>query len=61
MSNYEYNKKYARAHLEKLDRIEITLPKGQREIIKTYAAERGESVNRFITRLIDKEISGGGE
>lgn len=43
------------------DRIEIVVPKGQRETIKAYAAERGESVNAFINRLIEQEMKKGGE
>lgn len=56
MSSYEYNKKYAEAHRAKLERIEITVPKGRRAIIKEYAEQRGESVNEFINRLINEEI-----
>ena len=43
------------------DRIEIVVPKGQRDVIKAYAAERGESVNAFINRLIEQEMKKGGE
>lgn len=56
MSSYEYNKKYAEAHRAKLERIEITVPKGRRAIIKEYAEQRGESVNEFINRLMNEEI-----
>lgn len=34
------------------DRINLTLPKGQKEIIKAFAEARGESVNGFILRAI---------
>lgn len=61
MSTYEYNKKYADAHRAKLERIEITVPKGRRQAIKDHAAQRGESVNELINRLIDTEVEGGGE
>ena len=57
MSNYEYNKKYAEIHRQKLDQITLTMPKGQRETIKAYAEQRGESVNGFINRLINEEIN----
>jgi len=43
------------------DRIEIVVPKGQRDVIKAYAAEHGESVNAFINRLIEQEMKKGGE
>lgn len=38
------------------DRIEITVPKGQRGVFETYASARGESVNGFITRAIQDAI-----
>lgn len=37
---------------EKLDRINLTVPKGQKEQIKTHAEKQGESVNAFINRAI---------
>lgn len=39
-----------------LDRLSIALPKGQKELIKAHAADRGESVNAFIGRAIDETI-----
>ena len=38
------------------DRINVTLPKGRKEIIKAHAEGRGESVNGFINRAIDEAI-----
>jgi len=32
------------------DRINLTVPKGQKEIIQAHAAARGESVNAFLNR-----------
>ena len=46
--------KYVKANY---DRLELTLPKGQKEVIKSFAAERGESVNAFITRLIAEAMN----
>lgn len=37
---------------EKLDRINLTVPKGQKEIIQAHAQAHGESVNGFINRAI---------
>ncbi len=34
------------------DRIEIVVPKGDKEIIKAHAASNNESVNAFIGRAI---------
>lgn len=41
---------------ENYDRLEITLPKGQKEVIKAFAASNGESVNAFVSRLIAREM-----
>lgn len=38
------------------DRINLTVPKGRKEDIKTRAEERGESVNGYINRLIDEDL-----
>lgn len=38
------------------DRINLTVPKGQKERIKVGAAATGESVNGFINRLIENEL-----
>ena len=34
------------------DRINLTIPKGQKEVIKAHADSTGESVNAFILRAI---------
>lgn len=34
------------------DRVNLTLPKGQKDIIRAHAESRGESVNAFIQRAI---------
>ena len=41
---------------EKLDRINLTMPKGRKDAIKTHAEGQGESVNGFINRAIDETI-----
>lgn len=38
--------------LKAYDRINLTVPKGQKEEIQTHAAALGESVNGFIGRAI---------
>ena len=38
------------------DRIEIVVPKGQKEAIKTAAASVGESVNGFIGKAITERM-----
>ena len=41
---------------EKLDRINLTVPKGKKEIIQRLAADLGLSVNAFINQAIDEKI-----
>ena len=41
---------------EKLDRINLTVPKGRKEIIKAHAAAHGESVNGFFNRAINEAM-----
>lgn len=41
---------------EKLDRINLTVPKGKKEIIQKMAADLGLSVNAFINQAIDEHI-----
>lgn len=35
------------------DRINLTVPKGKKEVIQNKATANGESVNAFINRAID--------
>ena len=39
------------------DRINLTVPKGQKEAIRAHAEQRGESVNAFIFRAIEETIA----
>ena len=38
------------------DRINIAVPKGQKDIIKAHAEKNGESVNGFVNRAIDETM-----
>lgn len=42
--------------LKAYDRINLTVPKGQKEEIQTHAAALGESVNGFIGRAITEAM-----
>ena len=35
---------------EKIDRINLRVPKGNREILQEHAAKHGESLNAFLNR-----------
>lgn len=41
---------------ENYDRINLTVPKGRREIIKAHAETQHKSVNGFINEAIDEKI-----
>ena len=38
------------------DRINLTVPKGKKEVIQAHAETKGESVNGFINRVIDEAM-----
>lgn len=52
----ESQKQATYKYVKNFDRIEIKLPKGSREKIREHAAERGESVNTFISRAITEAM-----
>lgn len=47
----------ARYNKKTYDRINIIVKKGQREIIKNFAASQGKSLNRFILDAVEKEMN----
>ena len=55
--NSEYRNKWIS---EKLDRVNLTMPKGQKETIKAHAEARGESLNAFINRAITETMERDG-
>lgn len=42
---------------ENYDRINLTLPKGSKKIIKAHAESKGESMNGFINRAIAETMA----
>ena len=47
----------ARYNKKAYDRIDVIVKKGQRQIIKDFAAAQGKSLNRFICDLIEAEMN----
>lgn len=47
----------ARYNKKSYDRIDVVVKKGQRQIIKDYAASQGKSLNRFICDAIDAAMN----
>ena len=39
------------------DRVNITFPKGKKEIVANFAKSRGMSLNKYINDLIDKDMN----
>ena len=46
----------ARYNKKAYDRINIIVRKGQRQIIKDFAASQGKSLNRFILDTVEAEM-----
>ena len=47
----------ARYNKKTYDRINIIVKKGQRQIIKDFAASQGKSLNRFILDAVEAEMN----
>lgn len=47
----------ARYNKKAYDRINVIVKKGQRQIIKDFAASQGKSLNRFICDAIEAEMN----
>lgn len=47
----------ARYNKKTYDRIDVIVKKGQRQIIKEFAASQGKSLNRFILDAVEKEMA----
>ncbi len=41
---------------ENYDRLDISMPKGKKSVIKAHAEAQGESVNAFINRAVDEQM-----
>lgn len=53
---------YDNAYIAKsYDRVNLTLPKGQKDVIRAHAESRGESVNAFIQRAIAETMARDGK
>lgn len=47
----------ARYNKKAYDRIDLVVKKGQRQIIKDFAASQGKSLNRFILDAVEAEMN----
>ncbi len=46
----------AKYNAKSYDRIELRVKKGEKELIKKYAQENGESLNEFVNRAIKQAM-----
>ena len=46
----------ARYNKKAYDRIDLVVKKGQRQLLKAFAASQGKSLNRFILDAVEIEI-----
>lgn len=52
------NQKHVNAYINKAyDRINVTVPKGEKDRIKEAAEKNGESVNSLINRVVFEEVA----
>lgn len=47
----------ARYNKKAYDRIDLIVKKGQRQVIKDFAASQGKSLNRFILDAVESEMN----
>lgn len=59
MARYSDAQKEATARYNKkaYDRIDIVVKKGQRQVIKDFAASQGKSLNRFIIDAVEYQMN----
>lgn len=46
---------------KKYDRINLVVPAGNKQVIKSRAAQKGKSVNQYINDLIDEDLKNNKE
>lgn len=56
MKQTEAQLRATKKYHEKLDNIQIRVPKGEKEKISAYAAAQGESLNAFVVRAIKEAM-----
>lgn len=49
----KYNNNFIAEHY---DRVNLTLPKGQKDILKELLKKRGKTVNGFLQEVVEQEI-----
>lgn len=56
MAISEARKRANKKYVDKQEEIKIRVPMGRKEKIKSFAESKGESLNGYITRLIENDM-----
>lgn len=56
MKQTEAQKRATKKYHDSLDRINLRIPKGDKELISEHAASKGESITSFIRRAISETM-----
>ncbi len=65
MSDFENENKFNKVkynndfNKNNYDRLNIVVPKGQKQVIQDFAKSKGKSLNAFVYELVQKEIEKG--
>lgn len=59
-TKYETNKASAQRYRKKTETMQLVVPKGERDLWKAYAVQKGKSLNAFITELVHTEMDKDG-
>ena len=49
--------KASKKYHEKFELIQFRVPKGKKQVLQEHAAQRGESLNGFLNRVVDQALS----
>ncbi|MDO4175205.1 MAG: hypothetical protein Q4D42_10625 [Eubacteriales bacterium] len=60
-TKYEMNKASMGRLREKKEYMQVVIPKGERDIWKSYAASKGKSLNQYIIDLVHADMGGAPE
>ena len=53
-NQFEYQNQYNK---EKYDRITIMVPKGNKDVLQTYAKKMNLSLNAYINKLLESKLN----
>ena len=56
MDKFDQKKYINEYNSQHYDKVALRLPKGQREIVKAYASEKGMSLNSYLVALIKEDM-----